>query len=206
MSWKSLFLTIIASALLFIGLVSMGMKYHWIDLLKNESEKHVLLEIPEQKVNYSNPPQILQAGESDKTSGFQAVVLEHNNSGSAFSSMTKRQVIDFCKKEYLDTNKLHQDSALSVADCVLNNYQEVYQEINPDRNREVAFSNSSFKNKSASHFVAIKTPKKNRQLQIIHKGIREVVLEKCTSSINQQKLLSAYEKQLLIETCIADSL
>lgn len=205
MSWKSIFLTIVVSAFLFTGLVSMGMKYHWIDVFKNKTEKQLLLEIPEQKVNYSNEPQRLEASESDQKPGFQAVVLE-NNSVSAFSSMTKRQVIDFCKREYLDIDSLNQDSTLSVADCVLNNYQEVYQEINPDHNREVGFSNSSFKTNPANQFVAIKTQKKNKQAQSTYKGIREVVLEKCTASIKRQKLLSAYEKQLLIETCVADSL
>jgi len=205
MSWKSIFLTIVVSAFLFTGLVSMGMKYHWIDVFKNKTEKQLLLEIPEQKVNYSNEPQILEASKSDQKPGFQAVVLE-NNSVSAFSSMTKRQVIDFCKREYLDIDSLNQDSTLSVADCVLNNYQEVYQEINPDHNREVGFSNSSFKTNPANKFVAIKTQKKNKQAQSGYKGIREVVLEKYTASIKRQKLLSAYEKQLLIETCVADSL
>lgn len=129
MNWKSLSLTLIISMILFFGMVSMGMKYHWVDKINNNNNtQNVDLKIPQQVVNDEQTTHF----QSKQPLDFKPVVLQHdlNNNHSSFSTMTKQQVIDYCTAHVQKSTLANEQMTLAIGDCVVTRYQDPYQEVN----------------------------------------------------------------------------
>lgn len=105
------------------------MKYHWVDLLRNNNNQNIQLTIPQQ-VTESNESTVNHSHHQNNTeSAFQPIVLNNNNNdNNELSSMTKQQVIDYCSAHFQHLNQSDQQ-ALAIGSCVVTNYQDTYQEI-----------------------------------------------------------------------------
>jgi len=131
MNWKILSLTLVISMILFFGIVSMGMKYDWIDKFNSSDKQEVVLEIPQQTETYWVDDAHKLPIQSNYTLDFQPVVLKHDkNNLSVFSSMTKQQVIDYCTAQFQKSKQPNQQMALAIGDCVVTRYQDPYQKMN----------------------------------------------------------------------------
>jgi len=120
--------------ILFFGMVSMGMKYHWVDKVNSSDTQNVSLEIPQKVANDVQTRHY----QTKQSLDFQPVVLQHdsNNTHSSFSTMTKQQVIDYCTAQFQNNAQAkksthpHQEMTLAIGDCVVSRYQDPYQEVN----------------------------------------------------------------------------
>ena len=128
MNLKSLTFTLIISMILFFGIVSMGMKYHWVDKINSGDTQNVSLEIPQKAASDAQT----QHNKTTQSLDFQPVVLQHdsNNTHSYFSMMTKQQVIDYCTAQVQKSTLANEQMTLAIGDCVVTRYQDPYQEMN----------------------------------------------------------------------------
>lgn len=137
MSWKSLLFTTLFSLILFIALVSLGMKFHWVDLYYHGNDKQVITESREQIISASIDSPEPQTNDDNQLSAhpnFKAVVVKSNGAESPLTSMTKQQVIVYCENQYKNRGHARQAFEIAVGNCVMTHYQSPHQEINRSRN------------------------------------------------------------------------
>ena len=121
---KNVLRTILLSILLFLILVFLGIKYHWVNLLRDrESHQNITLEIPE-NINKQVPNN--QAVEEKQE--FEAEIMSGVQNDSQLARMTKVQIIQLCQNlaDKLKSDALQKE--LFVGDCVVSNYKETIQD------------------------------------------------------------------------------
>jgi len=119
---KPIFKTLLLSVIVFILLVVLGMKYHWVAFFKSPESK-VELTLPQssiplittEKDNVSNPP-------------FQLEIIRSTKQ-SITANMSKQQIFEGCLQLY---NKLGVSNEAMIdviaGVCVVSNYQETIQD------------------------------------------------------------------------------
>lgn len=121
---KNLLRTILLSILLFLILVFLGVKYHWVNLLNNKANhQNLTLKIPE---NTNTPISNIQTPQEKQE--FKAQLMQGVHNDSQVAKMTKVQIIQQC--EYL-ANQIKSDDLqkeLFIGDCVVSNYNETIQD------------------------------------------------------------------------------
>jgi len=217
MRWKSFFfstlLTVLLSAMVFLGVVFLGMKYHWVEAFTKETKQFTELKIPDsqgdgQKQAFSNDPGIVSPGTDSDSHTETTEIIENTSNSSPLANMTKKQVLEYCQKRFKTQGFSDDAIIVAVGNCVVTNYQEPYQEIKPDSLnvsrqgdiQQVNYPRSTTK-KQGKHKIPRK-PRSNNSRQA--KVYQDAIRHRCTFEINKQTLLSLNEKKLLIETCVTD--
>lgn len=179
------------ASILFFLLVYLGMKYHWGDTIKKlDSTQQIELKLPEMKMPpfNSTTPRIMDDGLGDatvfskETKKFQPAIINNPPALSMVDGMTKEQITLQCRKLYHQSLGISNDpnSALLIGNCVVNNYQEPFQ------NNSVRTAKMIEKNKH----VKLRAINLCRQ-RIIH---------------TQNNGFSGIEKQLLVGICVSNQI
>jgi hypothetical protein len=164
---------IILSLLLFFLLVYLGIKYHWGDHFRNDQVTQSELQLPlAQNAASSNPMVSLPI--ADNSEAFIPEIIKGHQSSSLIVSMNKEQIEEQCTNLLSKTNDGNSSLELAVANCVISNFQETYE-------------NSSARKSSVGS----------------EKNLTEVT-DICTQKISQLASYSSLEKQLLIGICVSD--
>ena len=132
---KHLLRTILLSILLFLILIFLGLKYHWVSYLHTEKvELKKTLELPENEQSFSQS-NVIQVEEVEL---FEPEIVEITKDSVPLENMTKAQVIDACGSLYDKTSGDGTLKEIFVGNCVVSNYQESYQEINIEQKQDDA--------------------------------------------------------------------
>ena len=220
MRWKSLFfsifLTVLLSTVVFLSVVFLGMKYHWVEAFTEGNKQFTELKIPESSGEgqaLSNSTGIVLPT-MDKTMDNGArtevtEIIENRSNRSPLANMTKKQVLEYCQNRFKTQGFSDDAIIVAVGNCVVTNYQEPYQEAKPDSLnvasqgdlKPVNYPGSESSQKQGKVKAQHKPHSNNsRQAKVNQDAIRH----RCTFEINKQTLLSLNEKKLLIETCVQD--
>lgn len=204
----STILTTLLSVMVFFLLVFLGMKYHWVEVFNKSSQQLTELTIPQvsEKDAFASDPQIVSTAVDSYSKTDKTEIIETDKSSSPLANMTKQQVLEYCQKRF-KTQGFSEDAIIvAVGNCVVNNYQEPYEEIEPKNlhsARQTTIQAVKYMGSAVAQRQSVQNnkPKKNsRQAKVYQDAIRH----RCTFEMNKQGLLSVHEKQLLIETCVND--
>ncbi len=216
MRWKSFFfstlITVVISAMVFLTVVFLGMKYHWVEAFMRDNKSFTELKIPESSEEvkaFSNDPGIVSPGADGDTRAEITALIEHRSNSSPLANMTKKQVLEYCQNRFRTQGFSDDAMIVAVGNCVVTNYQEPYQEIKSDTLSVIGQGDIQAVDFPAA--MAIQKQEKRRTRHEPHsknsrqaKVYRDAIRHRCTFEINKQTLLSRNEKKLLIETCVQD--
>jgi hypothetical protein len=118
---KPIFKTLLLSGLIFILLVALGMKYHWVAFFQSP-ESEVELSLPQRSI-----PLITKEKDMVSKLPFQLEII-HSTKQPITANMSKQQILEGCLQLY---NKLgvSNEAMIDVITgvCVVSNYQETIQ-------------------------------------------------------------------------------
>ena len=114
--------TIILAAILFFLLVYLGMKYHWIEIFYNKTNK-IELSIPAQSAVNGELDNVKIEGSSKD---FQPSLIQgqEQEESALLADMTKGQIAERCQQLYRKTAMDNGLRELAVGDCVVSIYRK----------------------------------------------------------------------------------
>ena len=114
--------TIILAAILFFLLIYLGMKYHWVEIFHNKTNK-IELNIPTQSAVNGERDNVKVEGSAKE---FQPSLIQgQEQQATAFlADMTKGQIAERCQQLYRKTAMSKDLMDLAVGDCVVSIYRE----------------------------------------------------------------------------------
>lgn len=116
-------ITILSIILTFL-LIYLGIKYHWVDHFKTNSDGSIELSLPDKKIVEPN----VNADQANNSNLFDPEIIKNNTSDTVLISMNKEQITEHCinlmSKELKDPLLLE----LATVNCVMSNHQETFQE------------------------------------------------------------------------------
>lgn len=175
---KPLLRTTLLASILFFLLVYMGMKYHWIDILKNKQkppEKTLTLPTETEQPQ----PEVFIEPEAPSVDAFEPEIIKDMATLPVLDAMTKAQIRAYCETLYLESMALENDPTvdLLIGNCVVSNYQEPFE-------------------------VSDKPPQKVKQDQ----AKKAQAVRDCQKSTQADEGFTDIEFQLLVGICVSNAL
>lgn len=112
-------------------LIILGIKYHWGDFFSDNAKPVIELDIPEKlkTINVKN-----NQDQSENT--YSPEIIKGSKSESLVSGMNKEQVEKACSYLLIKTSKDDLLLELAIANCVVSNFQDSYQEASNNKSSE----------------------------------------------------------------------
>jgi len=158
----------ILSVILTSLLIYLGVKYHWGDHLKINSDASIELSIPDKKDINTNIDVIL----TKNSNSFNPKIINKNTTNTLLDSMNKEQIAEQClnllRKEIKDPLILE----LATVNCVVSNHQETFQnakELNDDTELRINKKKQLFNQQCRNKY------KQSSQYSILEKQILESI-------------------------------
>ena len=122
-SLKPFLKALLISSAIFLLVVFLGIKYHWVKVLQHKNDKQISLQLPDNQTEIASPPpELLQEDE------FQPEIINQQLIQSKLSNMTKEQITIGCQRLFKTALNEGQKELL-IGNCVVSNYQESIQAI-----------------------------------------------------------------------------
>lgn len=122
---KNLLRATLLSILLFLTLVFLGVKYHWVTYLQDEKkEQETTFVLPENSTLVDSASQTSVLDED-----FRPTLIQNVNNDSMLENMTKQQIIKACEILADHTKKDLLQKELFIGNCVVSNYNETIQDL-----------------------------------------------------------------------------
>ncbi len=170
--------TSLLAALFFLVVVSLGIKYHWVEKMRpSEQQKEIPIPVAKE-ANQS----VLAVDDTDPVKGkeneFEPEMITDVDYADVVANMDKTQILEACTELYTQTEHDPVLKELAIGDCVVSNYSE-------------------------SEDGGITRSKNNRQVQTLRKNATLACWKELQLGGSE---FSQLEQQLLIGVCVANRL
>ena len=128
---KPFFRVTLLSLILSFLLIYLGIKYHWIENFKADTNSKIELTIPEQSTTNTS---------ARNKNTFNPEILQGSTNRSVLESMNKEQIAEQCINLLSENIQDQLSLDLATVNCVMSNYQETIQ--NNKSDKELSVRNS----------------------------------------------------------------